>query len=165
MVSGNVASWTATSFTSSNPVYGFFRFKLVNAPDANGADICTILDYDGVNMPLSVYVVLVNTNRTLKLAHSDGDTDHSVSGSTVLSLDTIYYVWFYFAKGTGSNGVAWLKLGTTPTIPGTNEISITGGVGTANVYIAEFSMLHDAAYEYIVDQFLLKTSAIGDVCN
>lgn len=162
---GTVASWTVTDFSARDSAYVFFMFKLTEAP-SDDADVMTLLsDYDSY-APKFGAGVLITSGRKLKIFHYNYGTSLTASdnGDTVLELNTKYYIWFYAAKGTGSNGVAWVKINTVNEEPAGTEVSISSGQGLTDSLIhMQFSTYHGAAYEYIVDQALLKSTAIGSV--
>jgi hypothetical protein len=99
-----------------------------------------------------------------------GSGTESDETTTTLAINTTYYVWFYMTRSTLTNGSGWIRVSTSPTMPATNDVSWTGGniettASYVNVNAMGFTSQHDEGYNYIVDQALIKTSSIGDVCN
>lgn len=166
MKDGTVPTYDANNFSAHSSVYGSLIFKLLDPPDSlDKNDVTSVFSDVSGGSPLGLGAILLNSNRTLEITHANYSTMafRNVTGSTVLSLNTIYYIWFYWAKGTGSNGQMWLKISTTPVEPAEKEAEISDGYGIADVVYAQISTFHGAAYEYVVDQMLVKTSAIGNV--
>lgn len=87
----------------------------------------------------------------------------TATGTYAISANTTYHVWYYYKKGTGSNGITTVWISDTTTKPGTADITITNGNSTYDVtrigfgYIANQIMVHD--------QVLVSTSEIGNVCD
>jgi len=103
----------------------------------------------------------MDTDRTLKLSWMGT----SSSSTSALSLNTWYHIWYYMAKGTGANAQAWLRISETVTMPGSNAITVTNGAWTTDRVAAYPSSEHGSGSDFRYDQILVKTSAIGDVCE
>lgn len=158
---GSDADWSQTkkTFTAAGEVYGFVRFRPVDLPAAS-----TI--FLGLqNSTTDQFWIKVNGSGYLVAYHG---SDSAVASTTQMSVGNTYYIWYYYSKATGGggNGVWWVKISSTTTMPpGTNyEISGTAGSSTADVdgvYLGHLG----TSNEFVADQILLKTTAIGDVCS
>jgi hypothetical protein len=105
-------------------------------------------------------------SETGNLAIQTGENGIIATGPTALALNTPYYIWFYFTRTTTANGSGWIKVGTTGTIPGTNELSWTNArVPNLGLAFAGFTTYHGAGYDFLVDQFILADQAIGSVAD
>jgi uncharacterized protein YcfL len=166
MTSGDAPSWSVTDFAAQSGVYGFVRLRVTNMPDIDNSDIVTVLsDYSG-GAPTTVIAANIYANGNVRLSHLNADTElltYCDTGAGTIAINTTYYVWWYGAKGTGSNGVAWVKFATTNEEPVSPACSVTDGKGIGNIIHAQVSTRHDSAYSFVTDQYLIKTSAIGSV--
>jgi hypothetical protein len=81
-----------------------------------------------------------------------------VTGTTPLTVGQWYHVWVYLAKGTGSNAQGWLKLSTSATMPGTNEITVSNGAWTNDRIAVYPSTQNNSGSEIIYDQFVVATT-------
>jgi hypothetical protein len=146
---------TYKAITASGEVYAFFRWRPTAVSPVAQSSVFVLW-----NSGFSVIgeVALLDTNQ---LAVYNGSVPSI--GSTTISAGTTYYVWVYWKKGTGSNGLATIWLSTTATKPGSPEAtSVTTGTATDDAaYIEPRST---ESVNAIFDQILVKTTVIGDVC-
>ena len=139
---------------SQTEVYFFFRFRTATASWPNVKDILKFWDSGGA----SIGRVAVADNEKFVVLFG-GATE---SSATVFSPDTVYYVWGHFKNGTG-NAEMHLYISTTRTKDEAEITVINLTQTTAMRYLTVASPL--AGLSYIVDQVLVKTTDIGDVCE
>jgi hypothetical protein len=135
-------------------LYGFMRIRFPTGITGINQNIICLSD--------SSRIAIWDDSETVRFTIQHGSQQDY--GSTGISLNTTYYLWFYWLKGTGSDGQMWLKLDTDNTIPVSNECSLTNGDGTnssSSIYflLGSYTWTHSI----IVDQFIINQTAIGDV--
>jgi hypothetical protein len=138
-------------------LYGFFRIRLVTLPLVPYS-VISLFD-DSANQPFLLYI---DIDGSLSINH--GSTEGY--GTFEMSAGTTYYVWWYWQKGTGVNGVAWVKIDTDNTIPVSNDCSITAGNSAYSATKFGFIVgAYTGIHSFIIDQVLVDNAAIGDVTS
>lgn len=168
----NYGGFAITKFsddTGVTGVYGFFRLKIIDRPSTT-REIMQLYNAQGpLEEPTAVEtheMIWIGSDGVLHMwpAYNEGE---EVAGSTALTNGTVYYVWWHVTRTTLTDGSGWIKLSTTPTLPGSNEISWSNvdlpSASYINVNTLGFTTLHASSYEYIVDQVILDTAAIGSM--
>lgn len=140
------------SFTASGTIYTHFMFR-IDAFPYDLTDIVTILDASN-NI---LCRILMSDAGALTLYHG---TDSA--GTTATSINTTYHIWLDYAKGTGSNGVATMYVGTTVTKPAASQ-EVTAGSATADAVKLRLQILQGSPTATIWDQVYVKTTDIGNV--
>lgn len=159
-INGTAGGWVVNDLTSVSSFYIFFRLKLISLPSIDYADL---LSAWGTGLSQNM-TILMTTDGELYLG-CNVEAEQS-SATTALTVGTTYYVWGYFAKGTGNNAQSWLRLSTTRTMPDSNTISKTDFNMTDDYRFVGFtSSSKSTEYEYIIDQVLIKSTDIGTVCE
>lgn len=139
--------WTKT-FTAQDVVHFFF---IVNAHTLATSDkIFRLLD--------------ASDNEVMSVSNAGYEFDihcgTTWAYSTTMSVDTTYYIWGDYTKGTGANAVCHL-FHSTDTTKGAADITITTGDATAQA--AKAQMWHSGGnLEYVIDKIRIGTSAFGD---
>jgi hypothetical protein len=146
------------SFTAQDTIYGFLRIKIADGRPATTNELVHILDGDGT----VVGKVSVMTTGVVRVYNG---TTYSVSTTALPDGATgTYYIWFYWSKDpdssdTGTMGVA---VSDTRTFVEWEDEDITGTADTQATSI----MIRDRYIQGVVaDQVLIKTTAIGTVCE
>lgn len=138
-------------FASSQPeLYVAFRFYA--NPLSETTQELINLSTGGDGSP-GTRIVLPGTG----IAYVDSGLTASSGGSCSISPDTTYYVWLDAIKGTGSNAVARMYVGTTRTKPETPCASLTNGSLSTNMDSVTFLANHNG--DLLIDQVMIKTSA------
>lgn len=151
-------SYTYMTFTPQAAIYGHFKMYVATAPSVNYADVFSTSDA-GITQ---LVAILIDTDRGIRLA-SPGAINSDKTAP--LDLNTWYHVWYYIAKGTGANAQAWLRYSTSNVMPASNSATITTGTWNTDRAAAYPSSLNASGSDIRFDQFLVKTTAIGDVCE
>lgn len=146
---------TTNAFASDHStVYGFGMVYFPNLP--NDREVFGLWN-DGTLL-LNIRVI----NATGSLNVDDGST----SASTVdgLSLNTLYYVWFRYTKGTGADAFYEVAFSTDTTKPtsGNKYKSLSVGVSTlnANRFVVG-ATAGVTSYQIITDKLRLSDTNIG----
>lgn len=149
-------SRTTNAYASPATTYVHFRWKTPDTTPSSSDDFFYILDSSG-NILCCLKLI---TTGTVRLYHG---TAYQASAGT-LSNDTLYHIWIEYTKGTGSDGVAKVWIGTTSTKPGsTFTTNVTNGTATADSGKLQLRAGYQQTYFY--DQLLVNGSEIGDVCD
>ena len=151
----NTAGIIAATISGQDTIYGFFRFKTADGQPSNTNDILILSD--GSNS-----IGRVSQIATGKLRMYNGTT--YVDSTTTLDdgASGTFYVWFYWTKGTGANGTMGIEVNTARTF-GAWEAEDTDG--TATTQVTGIQAKDRYAGGVVFDQILMKTSAIGTVCE
>ncbi len=155
--SGAIAYYDSPAFTNADEVWGHTLFNTSDNLTDFGSDIIRVYNSVGTK----VMGVSIGTDN--KLIISNG-TLNSSAGATVLSQSTTYRIWFYYKKGTGSNGIStlWLDLASNGTSrPGSSEATKTNGNATTQ---ADHAGLVNGNNElFVADQYYIKLSEFTTV--
>jgi hypothetical protein len=144
--SGN---WARPEFASQSEVWGFFRFS--------SSDVSTDCDIFRLRQSTTNRLVISVNNSNIILTHGSA----SDTGATTLSVDTTYFVWFHYKKGTGADGEGNLWISTSVTKPGSEECTITNGSSTTDVTRSYIYI--DSSPDVIYDQVLIDDAVINSV--
>ncbi len=142
------------SYTAQDEIYFFVRFK---ATGSNSTSDREIMSFD----PDDYVLVFLTSEMKLKVTNRN----YTGTGTTVLSLNTVYFIWGHVRKSTGGdNGITELWLSTSKTKPGSTEVDSGGGnhVGQMSRIVIG-NIFGD--FNSIFDQVLVSTSVIGNVCE
>jgi hypothetical protein len=108
--------------------------------------------------------VSLQSSGALKVEQHTGTTYTTVG---TLSANTNYHIWAYTKKGA-TNGEIWVAFSTTTTMPtsgndyaGGNEATYNNNAGIFRFY----GISDTAGQKGYMDQILVKSSSIGDVCD
>jgi hypothetical protein len=140
-----------TDIGSQTEVYLFFRIKF--------AEVAPLLLSDTIEFRDSsfqkLYQIAIDDNSKFYVYNGGWNID-------TLSTGTPYYVWAHFKNGTG-NAVLELYVSTTKTKPATPGVSVTDYTQTTAMQY--FWVYGSNTVDYTIDQILIKTTDIGDVCD
>lgn len=142
------------TFEGQATVYGFFRVK-VN--DGRPSSTNQLISFVGTG---SVGNISLMTDGKLRIyngeayAASTTALDDGASGTI--------YVWFYWTKGTGDNGTMGIEVSTTRTF---GSWEAEGTTGTATTDMSQIGLISRYVTDAVFDQVLVKTTAIGTVCE
>lgn len=152
---GSASSILATTFTAQDTIYGFFRLKVVDGRTSSTAEIMSL--YGG-----STQVGKVSINDAGAVLIYNG-SEYATSTTTLSDgpSDTVY-VWFYWTKGTGADGTMGIEVSSTQTF-GAWEDEHTNG--TAVVQVNSVRPRDRYVKGVVFDQILIKTTAVGTVCE
>lgn len=146
-----------TTLTNFNEIYFFFRIRFDELPLTSGYKPIFGMD-DAFNFS---FIMNVNDSGNIQICH--GETCQ-ISASAI-SEDTNYFVWGYYGINDGvSDGSAWVKIGTSTTIPTSNFVSVSGN-GTGYIPISLHFMVYSDSIDYLLDQVLYRSKPIGSICQ
>jgi hypothetical protein len=152
---GSVASSIAITISGQDTIYGFFRFKTADGHPASTNEILGLSDgssiVGGVRQVASGKLRMYNGT-----AYSESTTtlDDGASGTV--------YVWFYWTKGTGENGTMGIEVNTTRAFSAWEDEDTTGTATTQPTIVQGKDRYTTSV---VLDQILIKTTAIGTVCE
>jgi hypothetical protein len=153
--SGSVASLITETFTAQDTIYGFFRLKVADGQPATTNQVLGLsADSTGIG---GVSITTAGKFRVYNgTAYSESTTalDDGASGTI--------YVWFYFGKGTGENGTMGIEVNTSRTFGAWEDEDTTG---TATDQVNTVQGRDRYIQGVVLDQILIKTTAIGTVCE
>jgi hypothetical protein len=142
-------------------LYGAFLMKVLDLPITGYWEFLTLYHFWNGGASYEAHEVLELGN-TGNLKMRCGGTETSAS-TTALVIGQPYYIWWYVNR---VNGSGWVKISQSPVQPTTNSITWSGlpipgsYSGTNGVGLTTY---HGSSYEYLIDQFLVKTSPIGSL--
>lgn len=159
-----------------NELYGYFKFKLVDLPSGT-SEVQTHYNVQGaVNDPTDIdyHEVISITNYGSEYQWCVQNIESGYSQQT-FSVGTLYHVWWHIAHDADKKSSGWIKVSTIETMPESNalEWSNKSVYDYANsrdmVYrgtnTIAFTTQHGNSYEYIVDDCLVKSTAIGSISS
>lgn len=147
---GTSGSSVYVNFTEQDEVYFHIKFSIDND---SGSDLIQI----GAGAT-SLFLIGYSSG-TNKLVYNS-----ATLSSVTISTGTVYHLWGYYKKGTGSDEINRAWLSTTTTKPGLVDYEIINGTSTGQ---ASRISLKDSgnATSATFDQVLVSTTSIGDVCD
>lgn len=149
-VSNEIASYSLGA-DSTLELYGFCIFRYEQAAAGtnffiglfgNGAEFGRIYLRDGTRLQLN-------------LAGGNG------LGTADLVINTKYYLWFYYKRSTGADGIFRAWRGTSPNKPLNPDVNLTVHTATDTVSRIDFKGDTDIASTFF-DYVVLSTSEIGN---
>jgi hypothetical protein len=91
------------------------------------------------------------------------DTAYSESTTTLDDgASGTLYIWFYWTKGTGTDGTMGIEVSTTRTFSAWEDEDTNG---TAEAQVNTVYARDRYIGGVVIDQLLIKTTAIGTVCE
>jgi len=145
-------------FTAQDTIYGFLRINLADGQPATTNELVHILDGDSA----VVGKVSVMTTGVVRVYNG---TTYSASTTALPDGATgTYYVWFYWSKDPAANdsGTMGIEVNNSRTFGAWEDEDTTGTADTQATSI----MIRDRYIQGVVaDQVLIKTTAIGTVCE
>jgi hypothetical protein len=152
---GSVASSIAITISGQDTVYGFFRFKTADGRPASTNEVLSLSDGSSI-------VGGVRQVATGKLRMYNG-TAYSESATTLDDgASGTVYVWFYWTKGTGTDGTMGIEVNTTRAFSAWEDEDTTGTATTQPTIVQGKDRYTTSV---VLDQVLIKTTAIGTVCE
>jgi len=151
---GSNATAIYVTFADQSTVYGFLRVK-VNDGRPSGTN--PIVSFIGTG---SVGNISIMTDGHIRIYNGTAN----VQSSTILDdgASGTLYVWFYWTKGTGSNGTMGIEVATTRAF---SAWEAEGTTGTATSDMTQIIATSRYVTDAVFDQILIKTTAIGTVCE
>jgi hypothetical protein len=142
-------------------IYAFARYQFADATPTASPVI-----YKNTDGAADFGVLSLNTAGTLKCKHGT----QTNTASSALSNATTYYIWIHFKASTGAgDGIMTATVSTTRNIAeATAALGCSvenGDDDDTNIDTVWFGNIADGDAGVIVDQVLVKTSAIGTVCE
>jgi hypothetical protein len=156
--SGGYCAKKTPTFSASGELYYFFRFRtsaLVNwttyfwGKNSGGTD----------KLKVEIWA-----DGTFNVIHGSANAN---SSSGAIAINTTYYVWLYYKKSASGAGDGLYKayVGTSTSFASATQI-VNGSNGNSEDDLNQVQIgKSNTATTAIFDQLLIKTSAIGDVCN
>jgi hypothetical protein len=153
------SSFTGHTLASTHSeLWLFGRILLpVTAALANGRQLFSIRDADDTTDLASVAMGSVSGS-TFGFRVYNGATV-ATSSTTTRTTNTEYYVWFQYVKGTGSDGVSRLYVGTDYTRPAV-DVQITNGAATNDAQVVRCTV--GSGTDCIYDDIKVSASEIAD---
>ena len=152
------------AFSNLETSYGFFRLKLTADPSVTMG----IMDnYDNDNSESRFALKLVpGSAGHFQIRATMGSTN--ADSASTFDTGTIYYVWYYWDSTVTDTGTCWVRVGTSGTYSSAgSEISYSNGTtvggGTHGAEWFGVGVWENATVTYLMDQILVKATAIGDV--
>jgi len=138
------------------------NFKYLKS-GTNTTEISFMIRFDALpssNFDMIFVKDVVTTVASCKL-YSTGRVYMSSGGktlydTTVLSVDTVYYIWLEYVKGTGADSEFHLYINTSDTKPGAPSGSITGGDETLQSDTFDIYNINGQSVNFIFDEILVK---------
>jgi hypothetical protein len=151
---GSNSSAAYVTFEGQDTVYGFFRVKVNDGQPSSTNQLMSFVGsgaLGGISLMTSGNLRVYNgtANVQSKTALDDG-----ASGTV--------YVWFYWTKGTGSDGTMGIEVSTTRAF---SAWEAEGTTGTAKTDMTSVGLVSRYVTDAVFDQVLIKTTAIGTVCE
>ena len=157
------ASIEHTLSSASGTIYGVFRFSIASFASTGDSELVKLYDVS-YNPLLYLYLKAEDWGGDKRKINFVSGGMNVQSTNTISAANTTYWVWWYYKAGTGANGEAGISITTTATAPGSWEGSGTTGTATAAAAIFRLRITI-AGLVGKFDQVLVKSTAIGTVCN
>lgn len=135
------------TFSAQTEIYGKVIFNA-----ANIGGIPQIFLFTGSSQG-EIRLRNISGSNRLQITNGSNSQDGT---TTVISLNTTYYMWFYWKKGTGSDGITRVFISTSNSKPGSPEVEITNGNSTGNV--SEFYLQGSNPSDVIWDRVQLSAT-------
>jgi hypothetical protein len=147
------------SITASGTVYGHFMLRVGDSTPSEHA----IFYYMRDSNPTTIFQITARTDGRIRVYHG---SVYLTSTNAELSDNTTYHLWYQFVKGTGADGVYKVWIGASHVFSSA-ELIIDGsnGDGNADVVDLTFSEYNGILSGMIIDQVIISTESIGDVCE
>jgi hypothetical protein len=142
--------------TTQNELWGFARVRIGST--LPGADTFFLRLYNVANDYNSGQI---NIRATGNGKIANGLTEATAVG--IWSPNVTYYMWFYWTKGTGSDGLARLYIGTSSTRPASPITTLTAGNASFSPDSVQLRSLNQATLYF--DQVQISTSEITNVAD
>lgn len=151
------SSMACTTFSAQDDIWIYFKLKTADGQFTANMSILSILD----GSDNTIGYIQHRTPGTLRFYNG------SVSGTSSTTFGDgsqgPYYIWFHWAKSTGSNGVATGYVNTSSTRDAA-EVNVTNGDATAQAVKLCLTTSYTTQSNYY-DRVLVKTSEITDVSD
>jgi len=136
------------TFANKTEVWVYFMFRLLNAPSTttNFMSISTTITQWGVNPTTGKWYI------------KSGGTANKESTASY-AMNTTYYIWLHYKKGTGANGILQLYVNTDGIKPSTPTIDEQSGGANGDATNIRFATVNNS--EYVIDWILVDDEAIG----
>jgi hypothetical protein len=151
---GSIGSSIYVTFSAQGTVYGFFRVKVNDGRPSSTNQLMSFIgdgSVGGVSLMTDGKIRVYNGSAN---AQSTTTLDDGASGTI--------YVWFYWTKGTGTDGTMGIEVNTSRTF---EEWEAEGTTGTATTDMTSVGLASRYVTDAVFDQVLIKTTAIGTVCE
>lgn len=142
------ASLDSPAFAASGTVHMMLRFQVSNVD--NAWDMIKIRN--AANADICIAELYTNV---FHLHHGTA----TANGTFTVSVNTLYYVWIDYVKGTGANGTAAIYVSSTGTKPAADASLTTGSSSTDATHI-RFEEYNDK--NLVVDQIYVDDAVLGD---
>jgi hypothetical protein len=155
IVADGTSSLIVATFTAQDTIYGFFRLKVADGRPSSTTEILSLYSDETrvgkVSISSAGKVLMYNGT-----AYSESTTtlDDGASGTL--------YIWFYWTKGTGTDGTMGIEVSTTRTFSAWEDEDTNG---TAEAQVNTVYARDRYIGGVVIDQLLIKTTAIGTVCE
>jgi hypothetical protein len=151
---GSNSSAAYVTFEGQDTVYGFFRVKVNDGRPSSTNQLMSFVGsgaLGGISLMTDGKLRVYNGS-----AYSQSTTalDDGASGTV--------YVWFYWTKGTGSDGTMGIEVSTTRAF---SAWEAEGTTGTGTNQMTSVGVISRYVTDAVFDQVLIKTTAIGTVCE
>ena len=154
---GTNGSLIAETFTAQDTIYGFFRLKVADGRPATTTEVFGIAngstDVGGVALLATGKFRMYNGTAYVE---STTTLDDGASGTV--------YVWFYWTKdpATNDSGTMGIEVNTSRTF---GAWEAEGTTGTADDQVNTVQAKDRYIAGVVLDQILIKSTAIGTVCE
>jgi hypothetical protein len=152
---GSVSSLITETFSAQDTIYGFFRLQVADGRPSSTSQVLG-LSYNSTG----IGGVSITTAGKLRVYHGTANAESTTTLDDGAS--GTLYVWFYWTKGTGDNGTMGIEVNTSRTF-GAWEAEGTTGTATDQVNTVRGTDRYIGGV--VLDQILIKTTAIGTVCE
>lgn len=156
--------------TGYNAEYGFVRLKMLDFAAANATkEIMHTYNTSGGNPTeaheIIFHKVAADGNSAVLSVYCNNGSYPCDTGTVSISLNTVYYVWFYFSRNSSRQSSGWVKISNEQSIPATNDLewtNVSAGLSYRGTGAIGFTTEHGNGYSYVVDQVIVSDSAIGN---
>jgi hypothetical protein len=139
LITAGTASGARIIYGANDTISSFCMVKITKI-STNTAIIIGL--YEGATLRVS----LTHTTAARRMYIICGTANAFGGAADTLKLNTLYFLWFEYIKGTGANAIARAYWSTTPTKPGSPNINVTNGSITAQIsrtyFEAQYSMIN-----------------------
>jgi hypothetical protein len=153
---GSNSSSMYVTFSAQGTVYGFFRVKVNDGRPSSTNQLISFIGDGSVGGVFLMTDGLIRVYNGSANAQSTTKLDDGASGTI--------YVWFYWTKATiaGNDGTMGIEVNTSRTF---GAWEAEGTTGTATTDMTSVGLASRYVTDAVFDQVLIKTTAIGTVCE
>ena len=155
MVSNGTSQARVVTVSSYAETYAFMIVRFDTLCDVSGA-VKPFFSFQASTVAQAA--VYIDANENIYIDHGTGNATDA-SGFTFV-IDTDYYFWMHYVKGTGADGIIQVWASETPTKPAL-IVEVTNGSSTGDIN-RYYVWSDDGEFTTCFDEWYISETVIGD---